>query len=91
MFFALLQIFTQASRHEMAGCLFSFPASHFFSNIRLNSVIIYHREYLMLVVLRSADMKPVLKISIRWLLAASFQMDKKQSVVDDAVADISQR
>lgn len=35
-------------------------------------------------------MKPVLKISIRWLLAASFQMDKKQSVVDDAVADISQ-
>lgn len=41
-------------------------------------------------VLRSADMKPVLKISIRWLLAASFQMDKKQSVVDDAVADISQ-
>lgn len=42
-------------------------------------------------VLRSADMKPVLKISIRWLLAASFQMDKKPSVVDDAVADISQR
>lgn len=56
-FVVLLQIFTQASGHVMTGC-FSFISSQtLFSKVRLHSLIIYHREYLMI---RSVDMKSVL-------------------------------